>query len=172
LLPRAAAIQLGTVTTLEQRFELMGFNGSRSFADAVFLDVILLHYHTSGTGHLYQGRFKAFPVETDEHSYTVLRYVERNPVRPTSWPAPEQWREKDPHREQHPKSDSRLLAQGGKRRARLLRASWTGTRRWPLWTRNGINQGHCSTTASSRSVREPSRLDQVSGAVYSHSERK
>jgi hypothetical protein len=42
LLPRAAAIQLGIVTTLEQRFELMGFNGSRSFADAVFLDVILL----------------------------------------------------------------------------------------------------------------------------------
>jgi putative transposase len=34
------------------------------------------HYHTSGTGHLYQGRFKAFPVETDEHLYTVLRYVE------------------------------------------------------------------------------------------------
>src|SRR5580698_934127 len=23
------------------------------------------HYHTSGTGHLYQGRFKAFPVEDD-----------------------------------------------------------------------------------------------------------
>jgi hypothetical protein len=50
LLPRAAAIQLGTVTTLEQRFELMGFNGSRSFADAVFLDVILL-------GKAYRGRY-------------------------------------------------------------------------------------------------------------------
>ena len=32
------------------------------------------HYGTSGTGHLYQGRFKAFPMETDEHFYTVLRY--------------------------------------------------------------------------------------------------
>jgi putative transposase len=39
------------------------------------------HRHTAGTGHLYQGRFKSFPVESDEHLYTVLRYVERNPVR-------------------------------------------------------------------------------------------
>jgi putative transposase len=36
------------------------------------------HHHTSGTGHLYQGRFKAFPIEDDEHFYTVVRYVERN----------------------------------------------------------------------------------------------
>ena len=39
------------------------------------------HHHTSGTGHLYQGRFKAFPVEDDEHFYTVMRYVERNALR-------------------------------------------------------------------------------------------
>ncbi len=39
------------------------------------------HYHTSGTGHVYQGRFKAFPVEEDDHLYAVLRYVERNPLR-------------------------------------------------------------------------------------------
>src|SRR5688572_17921644 len=25
------------------------------------------HRHTSGTGHLYQGRFKSFPVETDDY---------------------------------------------------------------------------------------------------------
>ena len=36
------------------------------------------HYHTAGTGHLYQGRFKSFPVEADDHLDTVLRYVERN----------------------------------------------------------------------------------------------
>ena len=36
------------------------------------------HYHTAGTGHLYQGRFKSFPVQTDEHFLTVCRYVERN----------------------------------------------------------------------------------------------
>jgi putative transposase len=50
------------------------------------------HYHTSGTGHLYQGRFKAFPVETDEHLYTVLRYVERNPVRADLVARAEDWR--------------------------------------------------------------------------------
>ena len=39
------------------------------------------HHGTGGTGHLYQGRFKSFPVQEDEHLYTVLRYVERNPLR-------------------------------------------------------------------------------------------
>jgi putative transposase len=34
-----------------------------------------------GHGHLYQGRFKSFPVEPDEHLLTVLRYVQRNPLR-------------------------------------------------------------------------------------------
>src|SRR5208283_5511707 len=47
---------------------------------------------TSGTGHLYQGRFKSFPVESDEHLYTVLRYVERNPVRANLVERAEDWR--------------------------------------------------------------------------------
>ena len=33
---------------------------------------------TVGYGHLYQGRFKSFPVQSDEHLLTVLRYIERN----------------------------------------------------------------------------------------------
>lgn len=36
---------------------------------------------TVGEGHVYQGRFKSFPVETSEYLLTVCRYVERNPVR-------------------------------------------------------------------------------------------
>jgi putative transposase len=40
-----------------------------------------LHRHTVGAGHLYQGTFTSFPVESDEHLLTVCRYVERNPVR-------------------------------------------------------------------------------------------
>jgi len=36
---------------------------------------------TSGTGPLYQGRFKSFPVQSDEHFWTVCRYVERNALR-------------------------------------------------------------------------------------------
>ena len=39
------------------------------------------HYHSTGSGHVYQDRFKAFAVAEDEHLLTVLRYVERNPLR-------------------------------------------------------------------------------------------
>ena len=34
-----------------------------------------------GYGHLYQGRYKSFPIENDEHFYQVARYVERNAKR-------------------------------------------------------------------------------------------
>lgn len=40
-----------------------------------------LFRHSVGHGHLYQGTYKSFPVETDEHFYTVCRYVERNALR-------------------------------------------------------------------------------------------
>jgi putative transposase len=39
------------------------------------------HYHTSGSGSLYQGRFQSFPVQEDEHLFGVCRYVERNALR-------------------------------------------------------------------------------------------
>jgi putative transposase len=39
------------------------------------------HYHDTIGGHLYQGRFKSFPVQEDGHLLTVLRYVEANPLR-------------------------------------------------------------------------------------------
>jgi len=35
------------------------------------------HRHSAGTGPVYQGRFKSFPVQTNEHFVTVARYVER-----------------------------------------------------------------------------------------------
>lgn len=38
-------------------------------------------HHSEGTGHVYQGPFKSFPVADDDHLFTVCRYVERNPVR-------------------------------------------------------------------------------------------
>ena len=50
------------------------------------------HQHTSGTGHLYQGRFKAFPIQEDEHFLTVARYVERNPLRANLVARAEDWR--------------------------------------------------------------------------------
>jgi putative transposase len=39
------------------------------------------HYHTYGEGHVYQGRFKSFIVQEDEHLLMVLRYVEANALR-------------------------------------------------------------------------------------------
>jgi putative transposase len=34
--------------------------------------------NTVGYGHLYQGRFKSFPIQSDGHLLTACRYVERN----------------------------------------------------------------------------------------------
>ena len=55
-----------------------------------------MRWHTAhqsvGTGHLYQGRFKAFPVQTNDHFYRVVRYVERNPVRANLVARAQQWR--------------------------------------------------------------------------------
>jgi putative transposase len=39
------------------------------------------HYHSTGSGHVYQNRFKAFAVAEDDHLLKVLRYIERNPLR-------------------------------------------------------------------------------------------
>jgi putative transposase len=36
---------------------------------------------TGGTGSLYQGRYKSFPIQDGFHFFTVCRYVERNAVR-------------------------------------------------------------------------------------------
>jgi putative transposase len=44
-----------------------------------------------GYGHLYQGRFKSFPIESDEHFYSVVRYVERNAARAGLVPRAEDW---------------------------------------------------------------------------------
>ena len=50
------------------------------------------HYHTSGEGHVYQGRFKSFPVKGDRHFYVVCRYVERNALQAGMVRRAEKWR--------------------------------------------------------------------------------
>ena len=49
-------------------------------------------HRTAGTGPLYQGRFKSFPIEEDDHLWTVLRYVERNALRANLVQRAEEWR--------------------------------------------------------------------------------
>lgn len=67
------------------------------------------HYHTEGTGHLYQGRFKAFPIEEDDHLYAVLRYVERNPVRANFCERAEEWKFGSAWRLAHGDAQSRSI---------------------------------------------------------------
>ena len=50
------------------------------------------HRHSAGCGHVYQGRFKSFPIQEDEHFYGVARYAERNAKRANLVRKAEQWR--------------------------------------------------------------------------------
>lgn len=42
------------------------------------------HRHYQGSGHVWQGRFRSFPIQKDEHLLAVVRYVEMNPIRAKS----------------------------------------------------------------------------------------
>jgi putative transposase len=66
------------------------------------------HHRTAGQGHVYQGRFKSFPIQDDAHFLVVCRYVERNALRAGLVKRAEEWRwgslnrwlekpERDPH---------------------------------------------------------------------------
>jgi len=44
-----------------------------------------------GEGHLYQGRYKSFPIQSDAYFQTVIRYVERNPLRANPVARAEDW---------------------------------------------------------------------------------
>jgi putative transposase len=50
------------------------------------------HRASAGTGHVYQGRFKAFVVQSDAHFLAVSRYVEANALRGHLVPRAEEWR--------------------------------------------------------------------------------
>ena len=81
------------------------------------------HHHTEGTGHLYQGRFKTFPIEADDHLLVVLRYVERNPVRAKLCRQAEDWKYGSAWRNMHGSAqDRQLLAKWPIPRPRQWRA--------------------------------------------------
>ncbi len=50
------------------------------------------HYHLRGGGHLYQGRFKSFPVSEDDYFLNLCRYVEANALRAGIVRRAELWR--------------------------------------------------------------------------------
>lgn len=49
-------------------------------------------HDTAGSGPLYQGRFKSFPIQGDDHFLTACRYVERNAMRANLVARAEEWR--------------------------------------------------------------------------------
>jgi putative transposase len=49
-------------------------------------------HKTIGYGHLYQGRYKSFIVNTDEYYLTLMRYIEQNPLRAKLVQHVEEWK--------------------------------------------------------------------------------
>jgi len=86
------------------------------------------HYHTRGGGHLYQGRFKSFPVSEDDHFLVLCRYVEANPVRAGLVEGAEQWRWSGLWRRRHASGKLRLSAWPVPRR-----------RSWVAWVNRSLN---------------------------------
>jgi len=67
------------------------------------------HRHYGTSGHVWQGRYKSFIVQQDEHLLTVIRYVEGNPVRAGLAESAENWRWSS-HRERIGKRSENLIA--------------------------------------------------------------
>jgi putative transposase len=67
------------------------------------------HRGYAGLGHVYQGRYKSFPVESDEHFWVVARYVERNPLRAQLVLRAEDWRWSSLWRRCHGAAEERSL---------------------------------------------------------------
>jgi putative transposase len=66
------------------------------------------HYANHAGGHLYQGRYKSFPVRDDLHLLTLCRYVEANPLRADLVPCAERWRYSSLWQRLHPTATAPL----------------------------------------------------------------
>jgi putative transposase len=99
------------------------------------------HRHSRGSGHVYQGRFKSFPIQEDDHLYTVARYVERNARRAKLTPRAEHWRWGSLYRWLRGNADDRKLL-----------AAWPVPRRpgWAAFVNSA--QSEAEITAARRSV--------------------
>ncbi|MHC4718089.1 MAG: transposase, partial [Planctomycetota bacterium] len=84
---------------------------------------------TAGTGHLYQGRFKSFPIQSDTHYLRVCRYVERNALRAGLVRRAENWRWCSLWRRQSGDAAQRALLHPGPVR---LPADWVALVNQPL----------------------------------------
>jgi len=87
------------------------------------------HYHSRGGGHLYQGRFKSFPVEEDDSFLALCRYVEANALRAGLVQRAEQWQWSGLWRRMHGSGELRL-------------SPWpvARPRNWVAWVNRDLNQ--------------------------------
>ena len=87
------------------------------------------HYHSRGGGHLYQGRFKSFPVAEDNYFLALCRYVEANALRAGLVERAEQWQWSGLWRRKHGSGELRLGA-------------WPleQPRNWVAWVNRELNQ--------------------------------
>ena len=100
------------------------------------------HYHTSGMGHVYQQRYKSFPIQNDEHFFVACRYVERNALRAGLVDRAENWRWSSLWRWlQSSEPSPRLLSKWPSPRL----ANWVARVNEPLSERTGSGSTICST---------------------------
>lgn len=92
-----------------------------------------LHAHrdSTGEGHVYQGRYKSFPVQSDDHFLVVNRYVERNAYSADLCGSPELWQFGSLWRWKH-----------GSIGEKSMLASWPVKRRsdWIGWVRMAFSE--------------------------------
>jgi putative transposase len=101
---------------------------------------------TLGAGHLYQGRFKCIPVQSEAYYYTCLKYVEDNSRRAGLVTRAEQWRWSSIHERLH---GGMLLSPG----PLSLPTNWTEI----------VNIG--PTTAELKEIRVCARAERPLGAA-------
>ena len=84
----------------------------------------ITHRRVMGMGPLYPGRFKLLPVQTDGHLLTLLRYVQRNPVRAKLAKNASDWRWSGEWARMH-----------GEKETRSILSAWPvdRPRRWTTW---------------------------------------
>jgi putative transposase len=88
-------------------------------------------YHSRGGGHLYQGRFKSFPVAEDDYFLALCRYVEANALRAGLAERAEQWQWGGLWRR----------TQGMQESSELALSPWPleRSRNWVAWVNRGLN---------------------------------
>jgi putative transposase len=86
------------------------------------------HYHSRGGGHLYQGRFKSFPVAEDDSFVALCRYVEANALRAGLVERAEEWQWCGLWRRAHGAADLPLSPWPLER-----------SRNWVAWVNRGLN---------------------------------